>query len=115
MRVAVPSALFGGLQAQISLDAARCEAYTMVDVEDDQVTGIEVLPNMRHLYDGCTTPGCMLRQAGAQVVVTSSRGTHPLTGTDLDGIEVYVQRDAGTVAGAVQALTDGRAMPLLSR
>lgn len=106
--VAVPSDHPGGLDAGLGAHFGHCEVYTMVQVEDGQITGAQVIPNVPHQQGGCMAPVQHLAQNQAQVLIAGGMGMRPLMGFNQVGIEVFFGGDSRTVGEAVQALVDGR-------
>ena len=45
MKIAIPSVLPGGLEAQVGAHFGHCDCYTLVDVEDGAVVKSEVIPS----------------------------------------------------------------------
>ena len=56
MKIAIPSVLPGGLEAQVGAHFGHCDCYTLVDVEDGAVVKSEVIPSCAHEHGGCLAP-----------------------------------------------------------
>ena len=88
-RVAVPSDLPGGLQATRSGHFGRCSCFTLVDIDDGQVTNIEVVENAPHTEGGCLTPVLALAEHRVDAIVVDGIGGRPLAGFNQVGITVH--------------------------
>ena len=56
VRIAVPSALPGGLEAEVGAHFGHCDLYTIIDVENGTVSQVSTLPNVPHEQGGCMAP-----------------------------------------------------------
>ncbi len=108
MRIAVPTSAPGGLSAPLSPHFGHCEVFTLVDVDDGQVSRVESLQNVPHTQGGCMGPVMLLKQAGVDVLVAGGMGMRPLMGFEQVGIAVYYAGTSSTVAEAVEQLVAGQ-------
>lgn len=108
IRIAIPSTAPGGLEAPLGAHFGHCDLYTMVNVDGDQITSVEVIPNMPHQQGGCMAPVQYLADQGANKLIAGGMGLRPLMGFNQVGIEVYFGGDHQTVGQAVQAFIQGR-------
>jgi len=101
-RVAVPSEAPGGLNARRSGHFGRCECFTVVDVVDGQVTGVEVVQNLPHEEGGCMRPVLVLAENTVDAIVVDGIGGRPLMGFNQVGIAVHagVGADVQTAVAA---------------
>ena len=106
IRVAVPSELPGGLDAARSGHFGRCACFTLVDLEDGQVAGVQVVVNAPHTDGGCMTPVLALAEHNVDAIVVDGIGGRPLMGFNQVGITVHAGQGAD-VESAVQAFADG--------
>jgi predicted Fe-Mo cluster-binding NifX family protein len=111
MKLAIPSAAPGGLEAAVSPHFGHCDAFTLVTLEGGQVGAVEILPNGGHEQGGCLAPVMALKQAGAQALVAGGMGMRPLRGFQDQGIEVFFSEGAPTVGEAAALVAGGRARP----
>ena len=109
MKVAIPSAGQGGLEAPLSPHFGHCDAFTLVDFEDGQMSQVEVMPNVPHSQGGCMAPVQALKQAGVDVLMAGGMGARPLAGFQQVGIRVFFTENAATVQAAVDMLSNGGA------
>lgn len=108
IRIAIPSTAPGGLEAPMGAHFGHCDLYTMVNVDGNQITSVEVIPNMPHQQGGCMAPVQYLADQGANKLIAGGMGLRPLMGFNQVGIEVYFGGDHQTVGQAVQAFIQGR-------
>ncbi len=106
-RVAVPCETPGGLEAQRSGHFGRCECFTVVDIVDGQVAGVEVVQNAPHEDGGCMRPVLMLAEHLVDAVVVDGIGGRPLMGFNQVGIAVHAGTGAD-VQSTVTAYVEGR-------
>jgi len=106
--LALPSAYPGGLEAALGAHFGHCDLYTLVQVEDGQVTEVKVIPNVPHQQGGCMAPVQYLAQNGVNVLIAGGMGLRPLMGFNQVGIEVYFGGQAASVGEAVQAFIEGQ-------
>ena len=109
MRIAIPSEQPGGLDATLSNHFGHCGCYTVIDADDDEVSSVQVLPNMPHAQGGCMAPVMYLKQHGVDRLVAGGMGMRPLMGFQQVGIEVFYHEGATVVADAVAMLLAGKA------
>jgi predicted Fe-Mo cluster-binding NifX family protein len=90
MRVAIPSNLPGGLEAERSEHFGHCDIFTVVDLDGmDGVTSIETLENAGHEAGGCLVPVKILHDAKVDAIVVAGMGMRPMMGFSQVGITVY--------------------------
>ncbi len=106
VRLAIPSELPGGLQAQRAGHFGRCACFTLVDLDGGNVADIEVLVNAPHTEGGCMAPVLVLAEHGVDAIVVEGIGGRPLMGFNQVGITVHKGVGAD-VSSAVQAYADG--------
>ena len=109
MRIAIPSEQPGGLDAAISGHFGHCACFTLVDIADDEVTEVRLLPNMPHGQGGCMAPVTYLKQHGVDHMLAGGMGMRPLQGFQQVGIQVYYHEGAASVGDAVGLLLAGQA------
>ncbi len=110
-RIAIPSALPGGLTAEIGAHFGHCDLYTIVDIKEGQVTQVSTLPNIPHQQGGCLAPVNQLAQNGVTILIAGGMGMRPLTGFNQAGIEVYRGTGASSVDAALKAFINGDLQP----
>ncbi len=111
MKVAVPSLLPGGLEAQASPHFGRCECFTIVELEGGEILDAYVASNPPHSQGGCLTPVRTVAAEGARAVIVRGIGFRPLLGFRQAGMEVYLG-PPGSVEEAVRAFARGELDPL---
>ena len=106
--LAVPSALPGGLDAQLGQHFGHCDIYTIVEVSDGKVAKVGTLPNVPHMQGGCMAPVNHLAGNGVNALIAGGMGMRPLMGFNQVGIRVYFGGDAPSVGAAVAAFLEGK-------
>jgi FKBP-type peptidyl-prolyl cis-trans isomerase 2/predicted Fe-Mo cluster-binding NifX family protein len=107
MLVAVPSDSPGGLEARISDHFGHCDAFTLVQVDEQQLGSVTILPNDAHEGGQCMAPVMLLKRQGAEALVAGGMGQRPLSGFQQVGITVYFKAGAETVRDAIELLMAG--------
>ena len=87
-RIAIPSELPGGLDAQRAGHFGRCACFTLVVVADGEVKEVEVLQNAPHVEGGCMAPVLVLAEHNVDAIAVQGIGGRPLTGFNQVGITV---------------------------
>lgn len=107
LRIAVPSAVPGGLDAPVDAHFGHCEMYTVVDIKDRHIAAVGTLPNVPHGEGGCMAPVAFLAENGINVLIAGGMGMRPLLAFREIGIDVYFGGDAPSVRAAVHACMAG--------
>jgi predicted Fe-Mo cluster-binding NifX family protein len=89
IRIAIPSEAPGGLAARRSGHFGRAECFTMVDLVDGEIGGVEVLHNAPHVEGGCMAPVLVLAEHQVDAIVVDGIGGRPLMGFNRVGIAVH--------------------------
>ncbi|MFH1035689.1 MAG: NifB/NifX family molybdenum-iron cluster-binding protein [Pseudomonadota bacterium] len=109
MKLAIPSQVPGGLDAELSPHFGHCPAFTLLEVSPQGVEEVGVLPNEGHTAGGCMAPVMMLKEAGVEALVAGGMGARPLAGFQQVGIQVYFNEGAPTVREAAGLVAAGQA------
>jgi predicted Fe-Mo cluster-binding NifX family protein len=88
IRIAVPSELPGGIDAQRAGHFGHCACFTLVDIDGGQVGEVEVLQNAPHTEGGCMAPVMVLAEHNVDAIVVQGIGGRPLMGFNQVGIHV---------------------------
>ncbi len=107
-KIALPSASPGGLDSQLGQHFGHCDLYTIVEVENGEVSAVGTLPNVPHVQGGCMAPVNHLAGYGVNILIAGGMGMRPLMGFQQVGIEVFFGGHAPNVAEAVKAFLEGR-------
>jgi predicted Fe-Mo cluster-binding NifX family protein len=111
MLIAVPSNNPGGLEATISEHFGHCDVFTLVKISAGMIESAKNLEAGDHESGGCMTPVQLLKDAGVDAMVCAGMGMRPLQGMQQVGIQVFVNKEAGSVKDAVQSVIDGSCQP----
>lgn len=107
-RVAVPSNKGGGLNCLRSEHFGHCETFTLVDIENGQISNNVVIENNGHDHGGCMVPVSLLAQNDVNAVIVAGIGRRPLVGFSEVNIDVYIDRVNASVSKAVDELINDR-------
>jgi predicted Fe-Mo cluster-binding NifX family protein len=106
--IAVPSTAPGGLEAPLGAHFGHCDLYTMIAVENGEITSVNVIPCMPHQQGGCMAPVQYLADNGTNKLIAGGMGFRPLMGFNQVGIDVFFGGDYQTVGDAVNAFIAGQ-------
>ncbi len=106
MLIAIPSNKPGGLDARVSPHFGRCDIFTLVKVDDDQIGEVTTLDNA-HEPGACGGTVARLQEAGVTAVVAGHMGMRPMQGLVAAGMGVHAAGEAESVREAVQGFIEG--------
>jgi predicted Fe-Mo cluster-binding NifX family protein len=113
MRLAVPTIGEGGLDSERSGHFGHCDCFTVVDVENGEVTNVSVIQNPPHVEGGCLAPVQLLASHGVNALVAAGMGGRPLMGFNDVGITVFFENQTPGV-GDVVKMAVGQELPIMS-
>jgi predicted Fe-Mo cluster-binding NifX family protein len=106
-KIAIPSMSKEGLESDVCAHFGSCEYFTIVDMNDGSVTGVETLDNqVPGVEHNCAAPAIILGSHKVNVVLVSGIGGRPLMSLNEKMIRVYAGA-VGKVSDAVQDYHDG--------
>ncbi len=94
-RLAIPSMWPGGLESARSGHFGQCDCFTLVDLDDEGVIAVHIVPNPPHQRGSCLSPVQLLQSHDAQALIVHGIGMRPLVGFQQAGIEVYQSEGMG--------------------
>lgn len=106
--IALPTMAPGGMDATVSDHFGHADVFTLVTLDDGQVTEVKTVANPPHAQGGCLAPVGVVAQAGAKAFIAGGMGMRPLMGFGQAGVEVFHHGGATTVSEAVKAFAEGR-------
>ncbi|MFC2019268.1 NifB/NifX family molybdenum-iron cluster-binding protein [Chloroflexota bacterium] len=112
-RIAVPSLDTGGLDGQRSQHFGHCNVFTLVDVENGEISNVTTVSNPAHQEGGCMVPVDILSDLKVNALVVSGIGPRPLMGFNEAGIDVYHDSTCPEIKPVVEELIAGN-LPLIS-
>jgi predicted Fe-Mo cluster-binding NifX family protein len=108
MVVAVPSMGEGGVGAERSGHFGHCDAFTVLELENESVKNVRVVANPPHVEGGCLGPVNLLASEGVTAIVVGGMGARPLAGFEGAGITVYFENQTPFVGDVVAKLIAGQ-------
>lgn len=114
LRLAIPTVQPGGMDAGRSDHFGHCELFTLVEIIDNNVTGVETIGNPSHGSGGCMVPVQSLKDNGVDAIIVGGIGAKPLQGFYQAKIAVYFAdiSSAPTVKSVVNGMLAG-SFPLI--
>ena len=112
-RIAIPSVGNGGLDGQRSEHFGHCDAFTLVDVENGEISNVTIVSNQEHQEGGCMVPVNTLSNLKVNALIVSGIGLRPLIGFNEVGIDVYHDAICPEIKPVVESLIADK-LPILS-
>ena len=103
-RIAIPSEGNGGLDGQRSEHFGHCDAFTLVDVENGEISKVTIVSNQEHQEGGCMVPVNTLSNLKVNALIVSGIGLRPLIGFNEAGIDVYHDAICPEIKPVVESL-----------
>ncbi len=113
MKLAIPSETAEGLQAMRSGHFGHAPYFTVVDIQDGEVTAVEAVKNADHDTVGCGGVISFALGLGIDAMLTVGMGRPPLTRFTEAGVKGYSERTTPIVGDAVTRFLEG-GCPLMS-
>jgi len=110
--VAIPCEEGKDLDAERSAHFGRAPAFALVRLERDSIAAWWIAPNPATFASGHGAVATMLLDEGVTDVVTAGIGVGMYQRLAREGVLVWREQDAATVASAIEALIEGRAVPV---
>jgi predicted Fe-Mo cluster-binding NifX family protein len=107
-RIAIPSMETGGLDGQRSGHFGHCDVFTLVDVQEGEITQVTTIPNQSHVQGGCMVPVNLLAAHRVNALIVGGIGMRPLMGFRQAGIEVYYDSTRPEIRPVVEDLIAGK-------
>ncbi|MFA5537174.1 MAG: NifB/NifX family molybdenum-iron cluster-binding protein [Bacillota bacterium] len=108
LRVAVPAIGAGDLDSTLSGHFGHCDVFSIVDIDDGEIVGVESEKNVEHSQGGCLVPVRLLEDKDVNAIIVGGMGMRPLVGFREAGIRVYLNMNHGTVGQVIQNFVDGK-------
>jgi predicted Fe-Mo cluster-binding NifX family protein len=90
IRLAIPSSVPGGLDAERSSHFGRCDCFTIIDVRNGKQEEVSIIHNPPHVEGGCLGPVNLLADANVNAIAVGGIGMRPLLGFQSAGISVLL-------------------------
>ena len=107
-RIAVPSLENGGLEGVRAGHFGHCDVFTLVDVENGNITDVSTIQNEEHVQGGCMVPVQLLAKNNVNALVVGGIGLRPLMGFKQFNIDVYYEPECPDIQPVVNDLISGK-------
>ena len=107
LKLAVPTMGAADLASERSGHFGHCDCFTIVDIEDGEIKGVEVFKNVDHDVNGC---GGVIQYAlslGIDAIVVRGMGQPPFRAFTQNGASVFIDAMAPTVGDVLQKFITG--------
>lgn len=105
--LAVPTMGEAGLESERSGHFGHCDCFTVVKIEDGQISSTSSLANPPHEEGGCLRPVGLLKEAGVDAIVAAGMGMRPMMGFADAGITVYFENQTPRVGDVARMVAAG--------
>jgi len=112
IRLAVPSETPGGLDAARSGHFGRSPSFTLIDLVDGEIAGVDFVENAPHGHGGCMSPVLTLGTNMVDAVIVAGIGHRPLLACLQTGIRVFAGEDRPDVRSVVEAFIEMELSPV---
>ena len=112
MRVAIPSETAAGLTSIRSGHFGHTPYFTIVTIENDEITAVESVKNVDHDAVGCGGVIDFAMTLNLDAMITVGMGRPPLMRFTQGGIKVYSERMTPIVGDVVKAFIAGQCAPM---
>jgi predicted Fe-Mo cluster-binding NifX family protein len=106
-KIAIPSMSDIGLESEVFAHFGTCKYFTIVDLQDNAIAGVEVInngsPDGEH---NCIAPSIILKSQGVEAVLVSGIGGRPFMSLAEKNIEVFAGA-MGKVSDTIQDYNNG--------
>ncbi|WP_136809760.1 NifB/NifX family molybdenum-iron cluster-binding protein [Desulfosediminicola flagellatus] len=113
MRIAVPSEGAGGLDGVRAGHFGHCDVFTLIDLENGEITQTSILQNVSHVQGGCMVPVNLLANNSVDALIVGGIGMRPLMGFQQVGIKVYHEGERQAIRPVVEDMIAGK-IPLIA-
>jgi predicted Fe-Mo cluster-binding NifX family protein len=110
--VAVPCEAGEDLDTERSAHFGRAPAFGLVRLERDSMVGWWIASNPAAGHSGHGAVAAMLLEEGVTDIVTAGIGAGMYRRLAEAGVRLWREQDAATVRSAIEALVEGRAVPI---
>ena len=90
MLIGMPSMDNQGLSSKISMHFGKSPYFTILDIKDDQIGEIQVIPNLGRHEGGKMTAAEIINQSKADVLLCANLGSKAVDMLNKNGIKIYV-------------------------
>ena len=110
LKIAVPTDGADGLTGRRSDHFGHCKHFTLVDIENGNITGVTALANDPHEAGGCLKPVGVLKEQQVDTIVVGGMGAKPFQRFAEAGIKVFFadRVQCPDVESAVNSLLNGK-------
>ena len=107
-RIAIPSMDEGGLNGQRSGHFGHCDVFTLVDVEEGEISQVTTIPNQSHVQGGCMVPVNLLSENKVNALIVGGIAMRPLMCFRQAQIDGYYDASRPEIKPVVEDLIAGK-------
>jgi predicted Fe-Mo cluster-binding NifX family protein len=117
LKIAIPTDGSGGLQGKRSGHFGHCQQFTLVEIDNNELTAVSYLDNPPHPTGGCMQPVILLKENQVDSIIVGGMGANPFNRFAEAGISVFFadRTQFPDVQSAINSLLAGLLVPMDSQ
>ena len=115
-KIAIPTEGLGGLTGKRSGHFGHCQQFTLVEIENNDVTAVSSLDNPPHPTGGCLQPVTLLKENQVDSIIVGGMGANPFNRFAKAGINVFFanRKEFPDVQSVINSLLKGKLVPMVA-
>ena len=108
MRVVIPTNDDKGLLANMGAHFGKASFYTIVEIENNEVKNVEVIPNPGHGVGGCSNAIANILSLNPDALIVVGIGPNPAMGFNKAGLPLFVDKTSQKVEESINKLLNNK-------
>ena len=108
MRIVIPTNDNNGLLSSMGAHFGKANFYTIVEVENNEVTNVEVVPNPGHGAGGCSNAITNILNLNPDALIVVGIGPNPAMGFNQVGLPLFVDKTSQKVEESINKLLNNQ-------
>ena len=108
MRIVIPTNDNNGYLSKMGAHFGKANFYTIVEVENNEITDVEVVQNPGHSGGACGNAVSNILSLNPDALIVVGIGPNPAMGFNKAGLPVYVDKESFIVEESIQRFIENR-------
>ena len=108
MRIVIPTNDNKGLLANMGAHFGKASFYTIIEIEDDEVMNVEVIPNPGHGAGACANAISNILSLNPDALIVVGIGPNPAMGFNKAGLPLFVDKTSQKVEESINKLLNNQ-------